>query len=173
MLDLAYNHKENLQEIFRREMLKPENKYFHISNWIDLKEPLKIYEYFNWDYCQYVSIDKEKNILGYLAFTVDNILNSISNLAIFSFQKKSFLFKKDLYDFIFYKIGKSNYFKVNFVCCRNNPSRKMYENIVKHANGRCVGYYEKDCQLIDNTIEDVYAYEIILNRQKLEQVFKE
>jgi hypothetical protein len=163
MLEQAYFHKKLLIIQLAIELLKPENKNFIFSNWFNLEEPIKIEDSYNANIIQYVSIIDNK-ILGYFSYSVFHYLNVVDSVVIILFDKKSMIAKRDLYKF-FLQIKNSSFYKVNFRCTKNNPARKMYERIIKKYKGRFVGYLKNDVQLLDNSIDDVYLYELILNKR--------
>ena len=98
-----------------------------------------------WNSHNFVSLDKEDNILGYISYTIDRPACIAHNLCIISFTQGTSTFGKDLLQTI-----KDIFYKYNFNCLAfkvvvGNPIEKTYDKLVDKYGGNIVGIYKKLC----------------------------
>lgn len=97
MLDLAYNYKDKLNEVYKTILYDDRYKYYQESYLcynIEIKDD-------NEKMLQFVSIDKNSNILGYFDAYVDREDNIVRCFSVLSFTNKcNVVFSKDFYKFI-------------------------------------------------------------------------
>lgn len=93
MLKPAQLYKEKLQEENIKAWYKPENVFYNFgtgNSQIDISED-------NYRSHQFVSVDKDDNVIGYISYNVDWAAMSAYDLGIISFDKGNVLFVKDVY----------------------------------------------------------------------------
>lgn len=159
MLRRAILYEEQLQKTYINSLDNLHNKYYHLDTWSNYKIDVKDND---WEQLQYVSVDKNNNIIGYLQATCDRITNSISSLCFINFSSQpNITFSKDclkLFDFIF-KIKKFN--KIDWSVAVGNPAELLYDKLIKKYNGRIVGIYKEDLYTFDRELCDRKLYELM------------
>lgn len=160
MLKLAYKYKEQLHNIYT-DLLFDDNErlnYFVTTNWF--KYDLGI-ENESWNKLEFVSVDKNYNVIGFLRASIDRNIYSVSNLSIINFYDKNLIFSRDLRKFLLDLFEKYKFNKINFTVVIGNPIEKMYDKYIKKYGGRIVGIYKNEVLLIDNKFYDLKVYEIM------------
>lgn len=159
MLELAYKHEEKLKELFMESWYEDKYKYYFASRWhtgFELPKPSDG----DWNGTQFVSVDKDKNVLGYLDFSVNRDDDLVSNIGIINFSNNKVIFGKDiakLFDDIFCKF---KYRKIEFVVVCGNPIERSYDRMVHKFGGRIVGVLKKHVIIMGNEMCDEKLYEI-------------
>ncbi|MGU8921401.1 hypothetical protein ACV3UV_11890 [Clostridium perfringens] len=151
-----YEDKLNLQYI--NCVNNPHFKYL-IGNWSNFKIELGDN---NWNKFQFVSVDKNDNVIGYLGSNIDRTANYVWGLEFVNFtQNVNLTFSKDckaFFDLIF-KEYKFN--KVNWTVFIGNPAEYIYDKLIKKYNGRIVGIYKEDYYTYDGELCDKKSYELM------------
>jgi len=158
MLDLAFNHKNNLDKKYSKLSLNPERyKYLLADTWT--KYTLEI-EDNNWNKLQYVSLVGDE-VIGYFECNINRRVYYISSLSIVNFEDKpNFVFSKDLIEFLKLLFIQYKFKKLNFTCVVGNPAERMYDKMIAKWGGRIVGIYKNDVKLLDGKVYDLKIYEI-------------
>ncbi|MDU5208011.1 MAG: hypothetical protein E6182_18810 [Clostridioides difficile] len=158
MLKLAKLYEEDLNLKFINCINNPHFKYL-MGSWSEYKIELGTN---NWDYFQYVSVDRNDNIIGYLEGRVDRTANYVWGLEFVNFtQNTNLTFSKDckaFFDLIFetYKFN-----KVNWCVFVGNPAEEIYDKFIERYKGRIVGVYKDDFYTYDRELCDKKAYELM------------
>lgn len=113
-----------------------------------------------WNNSEFVSVDKNNNVIGYIAYS--NIRNSerVSGLKIINFTNNKITFGKDVKQAIEDVFLKFNFRKLSFGVYIGNPIEKSYDRFIKEYGGEIVGIKEKEDRLLDGKIYDLKMYEI-------------
>ncbi len=159
MLKIAYAYKDKLQIVYLDNILKDKYKYYNNGNYYnyDISNIAKN----SWDALEFVSIDKNDNILGFLKADINRATNNILNLGVVNFSEhKSIIFSKDFYVFLIDLFIKYNFRKINFNVVIGNPIERMYDKYINKYGGRIVGIYKDETKLVDGTYCDSKVYEI-------------
>lgn len=156
MIELALLYKDELTTKLRKTWFKEKYKYYNYSSYFSDFELSTD----NWVNQQFVSVDKDNNILGYISYNVNRQTNNAEELGIISFVDNSITFGKDLHQVILDIFLKFNYNKLSFTVVMGNPIEKYYNRMVLKYGGRIVGIKQQDARLMDNKIYDVKLYEI-------------
>lgn len=158
MLKIAYKYKNQLQNQYDQIVYKDKYKYYNNSNyWV---YDLEISED-SWNCLEFVSIDKENNILGYFKANINRATNSVISLSIVNFADKcNIIFSKDLYKFLLNLFLLYDFYKVSFEVIIGNPIQKMYDKYIDKFGRRVVGIKKYDVILHDNKYYDLKLYEI-------------
>jgi hypothetical protein len=160
MLDFAINHREEL--ISTHRLFTTQNfdhcKYF-LSDTYFSSYNLSIDDS-NWSNTQMVSLNSNGDITGYIVVSHDRTQNQISNLGLISYKLESNpILYRDVIKFID-DLFKTSVKKIKFGAVVGSPSSIINEKLVKKYNGRVVGTYIKDVELMDGKIYDSVKFEI-------------
>lgn len=157
MLKPAQLYKERLEEENIKSWYQQENIYWTGTAGSELINlPDNNYE----SHC-FVSVDKNDNILGYIAYAVDWSAMSADRFGIISYQKGNLEFVKDIYKavcdlFLVYHMN-----RVSWCCYVDNPAIRGYRNFIKRHGGRECGYYRQVTKLLDGKLHDSIEFEIL------------
>lgn len=159
MLELAYLHQARLMDIFPKRVMLDINKYYYIMQntiyRLDIEpNDMRI--------IQYVSVNKNRELLWYIAAYPNWQTHNIENLAIFSLSDNvSIEGAKDFLEFINMLFTKMRFNKIVFNVIRENPARKSYEAFIKRNNvGRVVGTLKNHRLLKDGKYHDEIIMEL-------------
>lgn len=92
MLDLAIKYKEELQKKLVDTWFTEKYKFVHVSTYC---EEEKI-ENDTWNKHQFVSIDKDGKVIGYIKYNISRSDNSCKGLCIYNFSDNKITFGTDL-----------------------------------------------------------------------------
>ena len=157
MLKPAILYSDELKNKLRETWYIDKYKYYNYSSYFCDIEIAKD----TWNCQQFVSIDADNNILGYISYNVVRQTNSVEEFGIISFTDNSIMFGRDLHQAILDIFLKFNYNKLSFMVVIGNPIEKYYDKIIKKCGGRIVGIKLQEVKLMDNKIYDVKMYEIL------------
>ena len=115
----------------------------------------------NYDGHQFVSVDKENHVIGYIAYRIDWSAMSADQFGMISYQKGNLEFVRDLYQVIYnlFKVYHMN--RISWFCYTDNPAIRGYRNFIKRYGGRECGYYRQIARLQDGQIHDGVEFEIL------------
>lgn len=156
MLKPALLYADLLKKLYQENMYDLRNQYYF--GWFGTKE-LELSDN-NYDRREFVSVDKDDNIAGFISYNIDYNRRVADNFGIMSF-KKTLIFPKDLLqaiDDIFYKYHLD---KISWRCYIGNPALRGYRNFIKSHGGRQTGYYIHEALLMDWQFHDGVSFEIL------------
>jgi hypothetical protein len=157
MLKLAYTYQDKLNQVYNSIIFQDKYKYYNYDNyWGYTKEVSKD----SWNDLEFVSVDKNDNVIGYLRAGISRSADKISTLGIMNFYDINVTFSKDLYQFLNELFIKFNFRKIEFTVVIGNPAEKMYDKYIEKYGGRIVGTRRQSTRLQDNKYYDVKEYEI-------------
>lgn len=158
MLDLAVKHKNELEVLFSNIAFQDKFKYANYNNYYTYNV-----EFANdsWLNLEFVSVDKNNKVIGFLSGKLDRNNNAVSSLRVINFYDLNYTFSKDFHQFLHDLFVKFDFNKINFTVIVGNPAEKMYDKYIKKYNGRIVGTYKDDVKLFDGKYYDLKAYEIL------------
>ena len=157
-------------------MLKPAILYkeeitrlYHSVCWFNDK-----YKYYNYnsywhtftvedkscDWHEFVSIDKDGNLLGYIHYYVDRITLNCRNFGAINFTDNP-TFARDLLQVFKDIFERFNFHKVSFGCVIGNPVELTYDRLCQKYGGRILCIDKEETKLDDNKYYDVKRYEIM------------
>lgn len=113
-----------------------------------------------WNKHQFVSVDKDNNVIGYISYNVDRQTNNCRNLVIINFTDNKFEFGMDLGKAIKDIFEKFKFRKLSFTVIIGNPVEKSYDKMIKKYGGRIVGIKKDEVKLFDGEYYDIKLYEI-------------
>jgi hypothetical protein len=161
MLAYAYPFQEQLNKTHQEYINTNPDKinFVQIDSYhrftVNLKEDA-------WTRIEKVSLDKDKNILGFLSASISRPDNYVFSLGIVRYiDTMSYTFSKDLHRFLKDLFEYYNMHKITFSVVVGNPIEKMYDRIIQKYCGRVVGYNKDHSMLIDGKRYDNKIYEIL------------
>lgn len=157
MLRPAQLYKDKLAEENIKSWYDPRNIYWNGGvgdSVIDLPDH-------TYDRHDFVSVDKNDNVLGYIGYSVDWTAMSANKFSIISFQKGNMMFVKDLYQAIcdLFEVYHMN--RISWLAYADNPAVKGYRNFIKRHGGRECGYQRQTVKLQDGMLHDTVCFEIL------------
>lgn len=157
MLKPAQLYKERLQEENIKAWYKPENMFWSFgtgTDQINIRE-----DNYNWH--QFVSVDNQDKVIGYIAYAVDWAAMNADRFGIISFDKGNALFAKDVYTAICDLFEKYHMNRVGWYAIADNPAIRGYRNFIKKHGGRECGHYRQNVKLQDGLLHDGVSFEIL------------
>lgn len=155
MLEFAQNYKEALEKKKHETWGKEKYWYYNCCSYFSNIE----IDDNTWSNMQFVSVDKEGNILGYLAYSIDREARFVDNLAIINFTDNP-AFGIDVMRMIKNIFEKYRYRKIEFFVVVGNPIEPKYDRLVSQYGGRIVGTFKEHFMLPDGELYDYKMYEI-------------
>jgi RimJ/RimL family protein N-acetyltransferase len=155
MLDLAMNHKDELQKLFRETYHNPKYKYYNGSYHED-----RDYGSSTWSHHDFASIHDGK-VIGFIGYMVDREVRGVYNFGIINFSDKKAVFGIDvlqIFDDIFYKF---NFTRAEWRVNCGNPIERSYDKLAERMGGRIIGISTKCSMLFTGEICDSKSYEIL------------
>lgn len=162
MLKPAQLYKEQLQKENIKAWYKPENIFW---NGCYGDSQINILDN-NYDCHQFVSVDKDDNVIGYISYNVDWAAMSADRFGIISYKKGSIEFAKDVYKAIcdLFKVYHMN--RIQWCAYTDNPAIRGYRNFIKKYGGRECGYFRQVARLQDGKLHDCVDFEILAEEFK-------
>lgn len=157
MLDIAINHIEELKQ--KMNSIWFDEKYKFYNN--DLYYSDFKVDDDTWNRHQFVSLDKNGCVIGYIGYSVSRQTHSCSNLAIINFSDNKMIFGIDLGQALKDIFEKFKFKKLNFEVVIGNLVEKSYDKMINKYGGRVVGIYSDETKLIDGEYYPVKLYEIL------------
>lgn len=157
MLKPAQLYEEEFWKEIIKSWYRPENIYWNGGAGDSIPEPPDN----NHDSHNFVSVDKDDNIIGYIRYSVDWTAMSADRFGIISFRKNSLEFAKDLYKVVcdLFEIYHMN--RVSWVAYEDNPAVRGYRNFIRKHGGRECGHYRQITRLQDGKLHDTVSFEIL------------
>ena len=157
MLDVALKHKEKLQELFINTWHKDKYKYYNYRSFWELPK----FSESTWDGHDFVSINKDGEIIGSIGYSIDRPNNAVCGLGIINFTDDMITFGKDTLQALSDIFERYNFHKLSFCVVIGNPVEKTYDRLVVKYGGSIVGVERQHTKLCDNKYYDVKRYEIL------------
>lgn len=143
-----------------------DEKNIYYSGWVG--DSLSKIDENNEEWHQFVSVDKNNNVIGYISYGVDWVTMTADRFGIISFDKGNIEFAKDLYKVICDIFEKYNMNRMSWYCIADNPAIRGYRNFIKRYGGKECGYYRQCTKLQDGKLHDTVIFEIISSEFKKE-----
>lgn len=109
----------------------------------------------------FAAVDKDDNVIGYLAYSVSQDSQSAYNFGAISFDRGNPIMAMDMRQLIADIFFKYNMNRVDWCCFADNPAIKGYRSFIKRYGGRECGYFRKQCRLLDGKLHDSVCFEIL------------
>lgn len=120
----------------------------------------------NIDTHNFVSVDSDNNIIGYICYSITWNTRSANHFGIISFDKGNLKFIKDVMISIDECFTKYNLNRVEWYCYEDNPAINMYRNFIKHHGGVQSSYYREVSLLMDGKLHNTVGFEILKSEYK-------
>jgi hypothetical protein len=156
MLDVAQKYSNELKLKFDNIMYDLKYQYYE-SGYSDEYTPSNT----NWNLHEFVSLDNEGNILGYIIYSISRNSYTACCLKIINFSNNKITFGKDVFKAINDIFTKYNLNKLSYGVYIGNPIEQTYDKLTKKYGGRIVGTKLKDARLLDGKYYDFKMYEIL------------
>jgi RimJ/RimL family protein N-acetyltransferase len=156
ILDVANKYQDEIELLMMNTWYDDKYKYFYASNY---REKLNLKEN-NWDSHDFVSINKDGEIIGLISYGIDRPSNFVDSLCIINFTDDKITFGRDIGIVLVNIFEKFNYRKIEFSVIAGNPIEKSYDKLIHKYGGRIVGIYKDHVKLMDNKYYDEKMYEI-------------
>ena len=158
MLKPAIQYKEPLIKLLTNLWFEDKYKYYN-SEWYYSTPEIKNC---TWDKHEFVSVDNDNNILGFIDYYVDRCANKATSFCALSFTATPTLaFGKDLYQAIDEVFCKFKFNKLRFAVIIGNPIEKTYDKLIAKYGGAVTGYSKQEVRLSDGELYDMKTYEIM------------
>lgn len=162
MLRPAQLYKNKLYDEYVKTWYKPENMFY--TGYIGDRVP-EIPDN-NYDSHHFVSVDKNDNLIGYIAYSVDWVSMNADRFGIISFDRGNIEFGKDVYRVICNLFKKYHMNRISWHAYVENPAVRAYRNFIKKHGGRECGYYRQNVKLQDGRLHDSVQFEILAEEFK-------
>ncbi len=156
MLDLAINHSETLKKLFRDTWFSEKYKFWNCSNYYDEHETKEG----PWNSHQFVSVDSNGEVIGYIAYSIDRANDLVDGLSIINFTDNKATFGIDTGNAIKDIFEKFHFRKISFCVVIGNPIEHTYDRMTEKYNGCIVGTQKQHVKLFDGKLYDMKLYEI-------------
>lgn len=156
MLKPAYLYKEELNKKVVENWDIFDDMYYYNS----ARNIIKVADNTD-EICQYVSVDKNNNIIGYFSYHYDRAIHSIFPIGLLSFDKGNVIFIKDVVNHINYLFKKCNLNRIGWHAYTDNPAIKGYRKFIKRHGGIEVGPLHQSNLLLDGKLHDYVIFEIL------------
>lgn len=160
MLDLALNHVEELKSLFRKIWFDDKYKFYNFDRYYADVEICTN----TWESHQFVSVDGEGNVIGYIGYTINRQTLNANNLEIINFTDDIYTFGSDMKKAFKDIFEKFRLHKLSFSVVVGNPIESQYDRLIEKYGGRIVGIQKAQTKLIDNKYYDVKLYEILADQ---------
>lgn len=157
MLKPAQLYKDELREKLIQSWYKPENIYY--SGWTGCEIPDILDN--NYDSHHFVSVDKYREVIGYIDYRINWNAMSADQFGIISFDKGNIVFAKDLYATICNLFEMYHMNRISWMAYVDNPAVRGYRNFIKRYGGRECGYHRQIAKLQDGRLHDSVEFEIL------------
>lgn len=156
MLKNAMLYKEELLRKYQEVMYDLDYIYYSGGTGnCNLMIPENTYE----KHC-FASVDKNDNVIGYIAYNVDFAAKSCYNFGAISFERGNVNYTKDLLRAIDDIFRKYKMNRLDFYCILDNPIRTTYQKLIEKYGGRVVGVLEDNSMLLDGKIHSSIMFEL-------------
>lgn len=158
MLDLTLKHLDEFKKKHISTWFNPKYIYYNYRVYYDTPEIKDS----TWNCHDFVSLDKDGNIIGNVYYNIDRAKNDAYGLGIICYEDTTSLtFGHDVLQAIKDIFEKFNFHKLSFSVIIGNPIEKTYDKLTSKYGGRIVGIKREEARLVDNKYYDEKIYEIL------------
>lgn len=157
MLKPAQLYKDKLQEKNIETWYDQRYIYYHSGTGAyDISLPDN-----NCDRHNFVSVDKEDNVIGYISYKIDWCAMSADNFGIISYDIGNVEFLRDCYTAVVDLFEKYHMNRVGWFAYADNPAVKSYRDFINKHGGRECAYLRQVAKLTDGKLHDAVEFEIL------------
>lgn len=113
-----------------------------------------------WGRHEFVSLDKDSHVIGYIGYSVSQTENKAYSLGIVNFSDNKITFGKDVAQVIDNIFLKFNFNKLSYGVYAGNPIEATYDKLTKKYGGNIIGTMRRETKLMDGQLYDYKMYEI-------------
>lgn len=110
---------------------------------------------------QFVSVDENDNVIGYISYKIDWQALSADRFGIISYSLGNLTFVKDVYQAICDLFEKYHMNRVSWFAFAENPAVNGYRNFIKKHGGVECAYHRQISKLVDGKLHDAIQFEIL------------
>lgn len=110
---------------------------------------------------QFVSVDKNDNVIGYISYKIDWCALNADNFGIISYDIGNVEFIKDCYRAVCDLFKKYHMNRIGWFAFADNPAVRGYRKFIKKHGGRECAYLRQICKLTDGKLHDAVEFEIL------------
>lgn len=156
MIRPALLYKDELQKKYIEQWYKPETNFYSTgaNRTVELCDDNSYTR-------QFVSVDKDNNVIGYITYCVDWESRSAHRFGMQSFDKGNLEFVKDLYRAAYRILCVDKLNRMEWWCFTDNPAVKGYKSFTKRIGGGIVGEVHQSAVFPDGSLHDSYIFEIM------------
>ena len=154
MLKPAIQYQDQLATLYQAAWFDDRYKYYFTSHHRILK-----LEDNTWEWHEFVSIDGEGKVLGYIYYRIDRWTNNCYNFGAINFTNNP-LFGRDVIQVIRDIFEKFNFNKLHFSVVVGNPVEKTYDRLCQKYGGHILCIEKAETKLMDGKYHDMKRYEI-------------
>lgn len=156
MIDLAVKYEEKLQELFSNIAFDEKYMFFNDCSYRDKYKASES----TWNKHEFVSLDSNNNIIGYIKYGIDRDSLIANSLQIVNFSDNKVVFGRDVMKCLEEVFTKFKFRKLKYSVIVGNPIEKTYDRLTEKYGGRIIGVSLKEDKLIDGNYYDHKSYEI-------------
>jgi hypothetical protein len=156
MLELAIKYEEKLQGLFSNIAFDEKYMFFSGSSYRDKYKAAES----TWNKHEFVSLDKEGNVIGYIKYGIDRECSIANSLQIVNFTNNKVTFGRDVMQALDEIFTKFKFRKLKYSVFIGNPVESTYDRLTEKYGGRISGIQLQDDKLIDGNYYDFKSYEI-------------
>ena len=158
MLDLTLKHLDEFKKKHMATWFNPKYIYYNYRCYYDAPEIKES----TWNSHDFISLDKEGNVIGNIYYNIDRAKNDAYGLGIICYDDNSnTIFGRDVLCVIKDIFEKFHFHKLSCSVVIGNPIEKTYDRLIPKYGGRIVGIEKEEAKLIDGKYYDVKRYEIL------------
>lgn len=164
MLKRALLYKDSLNKKYIEAWDNIKNKYYFIE-WYNLPK----LEEDNWNKDQFVSINENYDITGYIQGNHNQGAHGIDSISIIALSEDlsdRLILLYDLQKLIHDYFYIYNYNRISFVVYIGNPVEKFYDKFVAACGGKVCAYLRQCDKSLDGKLLDLKRYEILADEYK-------
>lgn len=157
MLEIAYKHKEALQEAWLDWILTKDSMFYDVGIYSNFKLGI---EETNWSRNQFVSVNSSGDIIGWFTayYNVEHEKYNEIGVALF---EKNIVSMRDMYTFFKTLYNDPKARKIEwYVVVGNEPAEKLYFNIINRFDGSITGLRLKSVRLRNGKYYDTRHFEV-------------
>lgn len=157
MIDIALKYADDLKKLYISTWNNEKYKYYNYRSFYELPK----FAESTWDGHDFVSINKNGDIVGAIGYAINRPTESVCGLGILNFTDDKITFGRDVLQAIKDIFEKYNFRKLSCCVVIGNPIEKTYDRLIAKYGGRIIGIEKEETKLCDNKYYDVKRYEIL------------
>ena len=158
MLARAHPYKDLLDRLLTNVVDDPFYDYLWGGSYANFCMDCKEDNYYKH---QWVNLDSNRNIVGYMEADINRSAYYISSLMMVNFKKGwNPTFARDMKEMFLRLFYRYNYNKVNFDVVTRSRNEKIYDKFISRYGGRIVGTFHNHRAMQNGEIRDLKQYEI-------------